>query len=104
MFDVRFMENPFYHEDLRPLSGLTEPVRRFVLGQPAAQRFLEFARDFFHFAIPAYADEGKTRLTIAIGCTGGFHRSVTIAEWLADTWRKEGLGPVSVWHRELERT
>ncbi len=103
VFDVRFMENPFYHEDLRPLSGLTDPVRRFVLGQPAAQRFLEIAHRFFDFAIPAYADEGKTRLTVAIGCTGGYHRSVTIAEELAETWRKQGRGPVSVWHRELER-
>ncbi|CAN5409669.1 MAG: RNase adapter RapZ [Chloroflexi bacterium] len=102
VFDVRFMENPFYQPELRPHSGLTEPVRRFVLRQPAAQRFLDFARQFFTWAIPAYAAEGKTRLTVGVGCTGGYHRSVVIAEALAKEWRDQRLGPVSVWHRELE--
>ncbi|HET7677694.1 MAG TPA: RNase adapter RapZ [Candidatus Limnocylindrales bacterium] len=104
VFDVRFMENPFYVPELRPLSGLTDPVREHVLGQPAARRFLEFARDFFAWAIPAYVAEGKNRLTVAIGCTGGYHRSITIAEELAAAWREQDYGPVSVWHRELERT
>jgi len=103
VFDVRFMENPYYHDDLRPLSGLTEPVRAFVLAQPAAQRFLEFADGFFAFAIPAYIAEGKTRLTVAVGCTGGYHRSIVIAEELRRTWAERGYGTVSVWHRELER-
>jgi RNase adapter protein RapZ len=103
VFDVRFMENPYYHDDLRPLSGLTETVRRFVLSQPAAQRFLAFADEFFAFAIPAYVQEGKTRLTVAIGCTGGYHRSIVIAEELRRTWTERGYGTVSVWHRELER-
>jgi UPF0042 nucleotide-binding protein len=103
VFDVRFMENPYYHDDLRPLSGLTEPVRRFVLAHPAAQQFLAFADGFFAFAIPAYVAEGKTRLTVAIGCTGGYHRSIVIAEELRRTWLEKGYGTVSVWHRELER-
>jgi RNase adapter protein RapZ len=103
IFDVRFMENPFYHPDLKALSGLTEPVREFVLGQPLAGRFLDFVTDFFDFAIPAYIAEGKTRLTVGIGCTGGYHRSITIAEELARRWRDRDLGTVSVWHRELER-
>ena len=103
VFDVRFMENPFYDPDLRPLSGLTEPVRAFVLAQPPAQRFLAFAHDFFGFAIPAYVAEGRNRLTVAIGCTGGYHRSITIAEELAADWRVRDFGPVSVWHRDLER-
>jgi len=103
VFDVRFMENPYYHDDLRPLSGLTETVRLFVLSQPAAQRFLAFADGFFEFAIPAYVQEGKTRLTVAIGCTGGYHRSIVIAEELRRTWTERGYGTVSVWHRELER-
>jgi UPF0042 nucleotide-binding protein len=103
VFDVRFMENPFYDPDLRPLSGLTEPVRAFVLAQPPAQRFLAFAHDFFGFAIPAYVAEGRNRLTVAIGCTGGYHRSITVAEELAADWRKRDFGPVSVWHRDLER-
>jgi UPF0042 nucleotide-binding protein len=103
VFDVRFMENPFYHEALRPLSGLTEAVRSFVLGQPVAQRFLAFMREFFDFAVPAYVAEGKTRLTVAIGCTGGYHRSIAIAEALAAYLREQDYGPVSIWHRELER-
>jgi RNase adapter protein RapZ len=103
VFDVRFMENPYYHDELRPLSGLTDPVRTFVLAQPAARRFLAFADDFFAFAIPAYVAEGKTRLTVAIGCTGGYHRSIVIAEELRRTWLERGYGTASVWHRELER-
>ncbi|MBA2254718.1 MAG: RNase adapter RapZ [Chloroflexi bacterium] len=103
VFDVRFMDNPFYHPDLRPLSGLTEAVRTFVLGQPVARTFLDFLEEFFDFAVPAYVQEGKTRLTVAIGCTGGFHRSIAISEALAAHFRQRDFGPVSVWHRELDR-
>jgi RNase adapter protein RapZ len=103
VFDVRFMVNPYYEPELRAQSGLAEPVRTFVLGQPAAQRFLAFVREFLAFAIPAYESEGKTRLTMAIGCTGGYHRSITIAEAMADDLRAAGFGPVSVWHRELDK-
>jgi RNase adapter protein RapZ len=104
LFDVRFMENPYYLAELRPLSGLTEEVRSFVLGQPVAQRYLTFMREFLEFAIPAYIAEGKTRLTIAIGCTGGYHRSIVVAEELAAWLRRRDLGPVAVFHRELDRT
>jgi RNase adapter protein RapZ len=103
VFDVRFMENPFYVDDLRPLSGLTEPVRDFVLGQPVTQRFLDYIDQFLAFAVPAYEAEGKARLTIGIGCTGGYHRSIAIAEEIARRWRDAGRGPVSIWHRELDR-
>ncbi len=103
VFDVRFMENPFYIADLRPLSGLTEEVRAFVLAQPVAGRFLELLHDFLDFAIPAYVAEGKARLTIAIGCTGGFHRSIVMTEELAAWMRGRDVGPVAVFHRELER-
>jgi UPF0042 nucleotide-binding protein len=103
VFDVRFMENPFYRAELRPHSGLEEPVRDFVLGQPITQRFLDHLTEYFAFAIPAYLSEGKTRLTVGIGCTGGYHRSVAIAEALAEHLRGLDLGPVSVWHRELKR-
>jgi UPF0042 nucleotide-binding protein len=103
VFDVRFMENPFYRPELREHSGLTEPVREFVLGQPITKRFLEHLDEFFAFVVPAYLAEGKTRLTIAIGCTGGFHRSVAIGDALGAQLRSFGLGPVTVWHRELER-
>jgi RNase adapter protein RapZ len=103
VFDVRFMENPFYIADLRPLSGLTDEVKAFVLGQAVAQQFLDFLFGFLEFAIPAYVAEGKTRLTIAIGCTGGFHRSIVVAEELAAWLREHDVGPTAVFHRELER-
>lgn len=103
VFDVRFMTNPYYVAELRQLSGLTEAVRRYVLDQPIARRFLELVEAFLEFAIPAYIAEGKSRLTIAVGCTGGYHRSIVIAEELA-TWLSErDVGPVAVFHRELER-
>lgn len=103
VFDVRFMENPFYNDELRPLSGLTQEVRDFVLNKPQTKEFLAFLRDFLAFALPAYQSEGKARLTIAIGCTGGFHRSIAIAEAVAADLRQQGKSPVSVWHRELDR-
>ncbi len=103
LFDVRFMQNPYYLAELRQLSGLTEEVRAFVLEQPVAQRYLAFMREFLEFAIPAYIAEGKTRLTIAVGCTGGYHRSIVVAEELAAWLRERDVGPVAVFHRELDR-
>ncbi len=104
LFDVRFMQNPYYVADLRPLSGLTDEVRSFVLDQPVATRFVEFLREFLSFTIPAYIAEGKTRLTIGIGCTGGFHRSIVVTEVVATWLREQDLGQVAVFHRELDRT
>ncbi|MBA2700187.1 MAG: RNase adapter RapZ [Chloroflexi bacterium] len=103
VFDVRFMQNPFYIAELRPHSGLTQPVREYVLGQPITQRFLRFLHEFLDFTVPAYVGEGKTRLTIAIGCTGGYHRSIAITEALAVWLRARDLGPVAIFHRELDR-
>jgi RNase adapter protein RapZ len=103
VFDVRFMQNPYYVERLRQLSGRTDAVREYVLAQPPAKKFLAFLGEFLDFAIPAYVAEGKTRLTIAIGCTGGYHRSIVIAEELATWLAGRSFGPVSVFHRELER-
>jgi UPF0042 nucleotide-binding protein len=104
VFDVRFIANPYYQPDLRPRSGLTEEVRAYVLGQPVTARFLDLMRQFLDFTIPAYIEEGKTRLTIAIGCTGGYHRSIVIAEAIATWLRERDAGPVAVFHRELDRT
>jgi UPF0042 nucleotide-binding protein len=103
VFDVRFMQNPFYVEELRPQSGLTDAVRAYVLDQPLATQFLDSLRGFLEFAVPAYISEGKNRLTIAIGCTGGYHRSIVMAEELATWLRERGFGPVAVFHRELDR-
>ena len=98
------MQNPYYIPALRQHSGLTEPTRDYVLSQPVTDRFLTFLREFLAFTIPAYVGEGKTRLTIAIGCTGGFHRSIAIGEALAAWLREQDLGPVSIFHRELDRS
>jgi UPF0042 nucleotide-binding protein len=103
VLDVRFMANPYYVPELRGLSGLTEAVRAYVLGQPGAHRFLELVHELLEFLIPAYAEDGRTRLTIGLGCTGGYHRSIVIAEELATWLRERDLGTVSVFHRELER-
>ena len=102
VFDVRFMQNPYYVPELRQLSGLTDAVRSYVMGQPIAYRFVSFLHEFLGFVLPGYESEGKTHLTIAIGCTGGYHRSIVIAEELAD-WLRERGGPVAVFHRELDR-
>jgi len=74
-----------------------------VLGQPVARQFLDYLHSFLDFALPAYVGEGKTRLTIALGCTGGYHRSIALAEELARWLREQDYGPVAVFHRELER-
>ena len=103
VFDVRFMQNPYYIDELRQLSGLTDSVRAFVLGQHVAQEFLRYLREFLAFALPAYVGEGKTRLTIALGCTGGYHRSIALSEELAAWLREQDFGPVAVFHRELDR-
>ena len=104
MFDVRFLQNPYYVDELRKLSGLTGEVRTYVMGQPLASRFITSLREMLDFAIPAYVAEGKSRLTIAVGCTGGYHRSIVLTEELATWLRERGFGPVAVFHRELERT
>ena len=101
VFDVRFMRNPFYEAELRDLTGLDERVRRFVLEQPGAARFVEEAAEFLAFLLPLYAAEGKSRLTVALGCTGGQHRSIVIAEELAQRLAAAGIKDVSLFHREL---
>jgi RNase adapter protein RapZ len=102
IFDCRFLPNPHWVEALRPLPGTDEAVRRYVLEQPDAQALLERLRDLFALVLPAYAREGKSYLSIAVGCTGGRHRSVVIAAELAKLLA--GLGfPATVHHRDLDR-
>ena len=103
VFDVRFMENPYYVDELRHVSGLTPAVRDYVMKQPIARQFLDLLTKFLDLTIPGFRSEGKTRLTIAIGCTGGYHRSIVIAEELRAWLEGRGLGTVAVFHRELER-
>jgi UPF0042 nucleotide-binding protein len=103
VFDTRFIENPYYVPELREHSGLTEQVRDFVLAKPGAAEYLDHIDRLLEFSIPAFAAEGKSRLTVAIGCTGGRHRSIVFAEELARRLREAGREPVEVFHRELER-
>lgn len=102
LFDVRFMHNPYYVPALREHTGLEDVVREYVMAQPAAGAFLDWVRGFLEFALPAYEGEGKSRLTIGIGCTGGVHRSIVIADEIAGQLRAQGRD-VAVYHRELAR-
>ncbi|TME31297.1 MAG: RNase adapter RapZ [Chloroflexi bacterium] len=103
VFDVRFLTNPYWIPDLKRLSGLEAPVRDYVLGQPEARRFLELVMELLELTLPAYRAEGKSRLVIALGCTGGYHRSIVLAEELARRLEQETEASVNVFHRELER-
>jgi RNase adapter protein RapZ len=103
VFDVRFLTNPYWEPELKPLSGLEEPVRDYVLGQPSAARFLDLVSELLELTAPAYRAEGKERLRVALGCTGGYHRSIALAEELAARLRRLDDVTVSVFHRELGR-
>jgi UPF0042 nucleotide-binding protein len=100
VFDLRFLPNPYFVPELSPLSGLTEPVREYVLGMPEARELLHDLEQLLQKLLPRYAAEGKAYLTVAIGCTGGRHRSVAVAEALAT---KLTHGEVVVVHRDVER-
>ena len=103
IFDVRFLPNPHYDPELRPLTGHDAAVRDAVLGQDDAWAFLEKASDLLSFLIPRYAAEGKTYFTLGVGCTGGRHRSVVIVEELAKRLhQKDGDTDLFVRHRDLE--
>ena len=102
VFDVRFLPNPFYVEELRPLCGLDRPVSDFVFSYPQTRVFMEKVEELIDFLLPYYMEEGKLGLTIAIGCTGGRHRSVAIAAELNKYLNVKGIGAVSV-HRDMER-
>jgi UPF0042 nucleotide-binding protein len=104
VFDTRFIQNPYYVPELREHSGLTTQVRDFVLAQPGAEEYLGLIERLLEFGIPAFEAEGKSKLTIGIGCTGGRHRSIVLAEELARRLREAGHEPVAVFHRELERS
>jgi RNase adapter protein RapZ len=102
VFDCRFLPNPHWVESLRPLTGLDEPVRDYVLAQPATGEFVDRLDDLLTTLLPAYAAEGKSYLSIAFGCTGGRHRSVVIAEAMADRLRTHGCDP-GVAHRDIDK-
>ena len=103
VFDVRFLPNPYYVAELRPLTGLDAGVRDYALSSPQSQEFLKKLTDFVTYLLPRYLEEGKAALVIAVGCTGGHHRSVAVTHALAETIR--GLNyPVTESHRDMGRT
>lgn len=100
VFDVRFLPNPYYIREIRAYTGLEAPVRDYVLGKEETQAFLRHLYDLVDYLIPLYQREGKRRLMIAIGCTGGAHRSTAISEALGTHLRKSGQS-VNVTHRDI---
>lgn len=102
VFDVRFLPNPYYVPELKHLTGLDEPVREYVFASEAAGRFLERLEPLLVFLLPQYLQEGRTELVIAVGCTGGRHRSTAMAHHLANYIGELGY-PVSESHRDISR-
>jgi UPF0042 nucleotide-binding protein len=102
VIDVRFLPNPHYVPELQAQTGLDPAVSEYVISQPACQEFLEHLRDLLHFLLPHYHKEGKSYLTISIGCTGGRHRSVAIVEALRPSLAGEGSALKTI-HRDIEK-
>ena len=102
IWDVRFLPNPHFIPELRPLSGLDEPVKDVVLSHTATKNLLKGLLPLLAECLPAYEQEGKSYLTIAIGCTGGHHRSVAVSEAISSHLQAEGWAP-QVKHRDLEK-
>lgn len=102
VFDVRFLPNPFYVPELRPLTGLDSGVRDYVFSGGQGEDFLHRLEEFVTYLLPRYVDEGKTSLVISVGCTGGHHRSVAIAHALTDFVRRQGY-QAAEHHRDMER-
>ena len=100
--DCRFLPNPHWVPELRPMSGLDAPVRESLLGQPGAKEFLDGYEDLFGIVAAGYTREGKGYTTLAVGCTGGRHRSVAMAEELGARLRARGM-EVQVNHRDIGR-
>ncbi len=102
ILDVRFLPNPYFDATLRPLTGLDEPVARYVLERPESREFLDHVARLLQFLLPRYAAEGRSYLTLGVGCTGGQHRSVALAERIAHTLQETGFS-VIVRHRDIDR-
>ena len=103
VFDVRFLPNPYYYEELRALSGNDKEVQDFVMGFEVSHRFLDKLIDMIQFLIPNYVLEGKNQLVISIGCTGGKHRSVTLANRMYERLRENADYAVRIEHRDIEK-
>lgn len=103
VFDVRFLPNPYYDPELRPMTGNDKMIQNFVFSKPQAELFLDKLEDMLRFLIPNYVDEGKNQLVVSIGCTGGKHRSVTIANALYDRLKKQAAYGLKVEHRDITK-
>ena len=103
VFDVRFLPNPYYVEGLRPLTGLDERIQNYVMEGDQYTVFMEKLEDMIRFLVPNYVAEGKNQLVIAIGCTGGKHRSVTVAQGLYERLGKQEDYGLRVEHRDIEK-
>jgi RNase adapter protein RapZ len=102
-FDVRFLPNPHYEAELRELTGLDRQVRKYVEGSDGIDEFYERLTPLLDYLLPAYESEGKSHLTVGIGCTGGRHRSVVIAEHLARIYEERGEYLLDVVHRDIDK-
>jgi len=103
LFDVRFLDNPYFVPELKDLSGSTQAVKDFVLSQPDSRGFLERVASLLEFCLPRFEREGKSYLTVAIGCTGGRHRSVVITDELVSLLRKRDGVSIDIVHRDIDR-
>ena len=101
VFDVRFLPNPFYIDELKHKTGNDREVQEYVMGFPEAGEFMEKLSDMIQFLIPNYVKEGKYRLVIAVGCTGGRHRSVTLANELYQRLKNKGKYGLKLYHRDV---
>lgn len=105
VFDLRFLPNPYFEKELKSLSGMDKAVSDYVLGSSVGKEFNERFLDFITYMLPLYADEGRYRITLAIGCTGGRHRSVSVAESVLATLRKKGILSrlsIDIWNWDKE--
>lgn len=102
VFDVRFIPNPFYIHELRVMTGNDQPVQDYVMKWDSAQEFLTKLTDMVSFLLPKYVQEGKNQLVVSIGCTGGKHRSVTLANALYEQLEKEEYS-VKIYHRDVDK-
>ena len=103
VFDVRFLPNPYYVSDLRPLTGLDEPIKQFIRKSPECDIFLDKFEDMLNFLIPHYVQQGKNQLVVAVGCTGGRHRSVMLADEIYKRLSKNTDYGVRILHRDMQK-
>ena len=103
VFDVRFLPNPFYDEKMRDQTGLDADVKKYIFSFPAAEKFVYLTKELLEFSVPNFLDSGRLTLNVAIGCTGGRHRSVSIAERLASVMSDNKNVNVSLVFRDIDR-